>query len=139
MVEPTEPGSGDGLTRRERQIMEIIYAEGEASAKTVMEQMSDPPTYATVRTLLRVLEEKRILQHRKEGKTYIYSSVRSRTTEGKSALQRVMRSFFGGSLEQVMACLLDESQRSELDAEELEKLEQMIQEAKKRPGGGSQK
>ena len=128
----SNPGSGDGLTRRERQIMEIIYAEGEASAKTVMERMPDPPTYATVRTLLRVLVEKKKLKHHKDGRTYIYKPTRPRTQEGKSALLRVAQSFFSGSVEQVMACLLQETDREELDEEELDRLEKMIQEARDR-------
>ena len=126
----TNPGSGDGLTRRERQIMEIVYAEGEASAKTVMERMPDPPTYATVRTLLRVLLEKGTLSHRVEGKSYIYAPIRPRTQEGRSALQRVVQSFFSGSIEQTMACLLDDSARKNLTAEELERLEGLVRGAR---------
>ncbi|MDF1755019.1 MAG: BlaI/MecI/CopY family transcriptional regulator [Verrucomicrobiales bacterium] len=125
------PGAGDGLTRRERQIMEIIHARGEISARTVHDQLPDPPTYATVRTLLRVLEEKGHLKHHKEGKTFIYTATRSKEAEGESNLKRVVQSFFSGSVAQVMSCLLDEKE-DELSVEEIQHLESLIKNAKKR-------
>ncbi|MEO0447622.1 MAG: BlaI/MecI/CopY family transcriptional regulator [Verrucomicrobiota bacterium] len=129
MAEESKPGAGDGLTRRERQIMEIIHANRSATARTVHEQLPDPPTYATVRTLLRVLLEKGHLHHTKEGKTYVYHPTKSPEEEGSFALKRVVQSFFSGSVEQAVSCLID-PEENELAQEELDRLEDLIQKAK---------
>ena len=85
---------GDALSRRERQIMDIIYARGEATAAEVLAGMADPPTKTAVRTLLRILEEKGHLRHRQEGQTYVYKPSRPRNRAGRSALRRVLDTFY---------------------------------------------
>mgnify|MGYP005710444335 CR=1 FL=1 len=127
----SQPGAGDGLTRRERQIMEIIHAHGPVSARIVHEKMADPPTYATVRTLLRVLEQKAQIDHTQDGKTYIYRATQPREVEGPSTLRRVVQSFFSGSVEQAMSCLID-GEDEQLDQAERDRLEALIVKARQR-------
>mgnify|MGYP001814848953 CR=1 FL=1 len=122
---------GDPLSRRERQIMDIIYATGEASARDVWEQMPDAPSYATVRTLLRVLLEKGHLRHRREGRSYIYSPSRSREAVARTAMRRLLETFYGGSVEQAVCGLL-ELRDTEIDRAELERIEQLIEARKTR-------
>src|SRR3954470_24298552 len=90
------------VSRRERQILDIVYARGEATAAQVVADMPDPPTKTAVRTLMRILEGKGHLTHRREGQTYIYRPSRARAQAGQSALRRVLRTFFGGSIEEAM-------------------------------------
>jgi BlaI family penicillinase repressor len=118
------------LSRRERQIMDIIYRRGEASAAEVMSDMSDPPSYSAVRTFLRLLEEKGHLKHRKQGAKYIFEPTRSRRQAGRSAVKRVLQTFFDGSTEKVVAALLDVS-AANLSQEELGRLAELIEDAKK--------
>jgi BlaI family transcriptional regulator, penicillinase repressor len=118
------------LSRRERQILDIVYARGEATAVQVVEDMADPPSRTAVRTLLGILEEKGHLKHRKEGKTYVYRPCRARTQAGQSALRRVLQTFFGGSLEQAVAAHLADEQ-SNLSAEELQRMVALIRQARK--------
>src|SRR6187431_2098892 len=96
----------DELSRRERQIMEIIYARGEASAARVLEELADPPSYSAVRALLAILIEKGHLKHRAERGRYIYAPTRRRARAGRSALVRVLKTFYEGSLEKAVAALL---------------------------------
>jgi len=119
----------DPLSRRERQIMDIIFARGESSAREIWAELPDAPTYATVRTLLRVLLEKGHLKHRVEGRSYIYSPKKSRDTVAKSALQRLLQTFYGGSVEQAVSGLL-EAADTELDEAELERIEALIEQQK---------
>ena len=118
------------LSRRERQILDIVYARGEATAAHVVEDMADPPSRTAVRTLLRILEEKGHLKHRKEGKTYVYRPRRARTQAGQSALRRVLQTFFSGSLEQAVAAHLADEQSS-LEPEELQRMLNLIRQARK--------
>src|SRR6185295_4611182 len=97
------------LSRRERQIMDIIYARGEASAATVLAALPDPPSYSSVRALLAILVEKGHLKHRSEAGRYIYVPTRRRAQVGRSALRRVLDTFFEGSLEKAVAALLQGS------------------------------
>ncbi len=113
------------LSRRERQIMDIIYARGEASASGVLEDMPNPPTRTAVRTMLRILEEKVHLTHRKKSREFIYEPTRPRTRAGLAALQRVIRTFFEGSLEKALAVHLSDP-KSELSDEELKRLAGLI-------------
>ena len=87
------------LSRRERQIMDILYTKGQASALEVRDAMPDPPTKTAVRTLLRILEEKGFLTHEQLGQTYLFRPRMAREHAGPSALRRVLDVFFGGSLE----------------------------------------
>src|SRR4029453_18231712 len=94
------------VSRRERQILEIVYARGEATAAQVVKDMPDAPTKTAVRTLMRILEEKGHLTHRQEGQSYIYQPSRPRTPAGQSALRQVLRTFFSGSIQEALAAHL---------------------------------
>jgi predicted transcriptional regulator len=118
------------LSRRERQIMDIVYARGEATAGAVLADLADPPTKTAVRTLLRILEEKGHLTHRQEGQTYVYRPSRPRRRAGRSALRRVLDTFFDGSLEKAVAAHLSDS-AAHLSAEELGRLADLIRQARK--------
>jgi BlaI family transcriptional regulator, penicillinase repressor len=116
------------LSRRERQIMEIVYARGEASAAQVLEELPDPPSYSAVRALLAILEQKGQLKHRAEQGRYIYAPTRRRAKAGRSALVRVLETFYEGSLEKAVAALLQSDSR--LSAEELQRLSELIDQAR---------
>ena len=116
------------LSRRERQIMEIVYARGEASAAQVLEDLPDPPSYSAVRALLAILEQKGQLKHRSEQGRYIYAPTRRRARAGRSALVRVLETFYEGSLEKAVAALLTSDSR--LSAEELRRLSELIEQAR---------
>jgi predicted transcriptional regulator len=96
------------LSRRERQIMEVVYRLGRASVITVREKLPDPPGYSAVRALMRILEEKGHLRHEQEGRRYVYLPVISRETARGSVLQGILRNFFGGSRAKLVAALLDD-------------------------------
>ena len=117
------------LTRRERQIMDIIYARGEATAAEVAEGLADAPSYSTVRALLRILEEKGVLKHREDGPRYVFAPTVPREKASKSALNRVLDTFFEGSLANAVAALVD-AKDGQLSAEELQRLETIIKQAK---------
>jgi len=119
------------LSRRERQIMDVIYASGEASALDVLARLPDPPTKTAIRTLLKILEDKGHLIHRVDGQTFIYSPSRPRENAGKSALRRVLDVFFSGSLEQAVAVHLGDS-ANDLSPDELKRLALLIQKARKK-------
>ena len=118
------------LSRRERQIMDILYERGRAAASEVLERLPDPPSYSAVRAMLRLLEEKGIVLHDREGARYIYRPAVSREKARRSALTRLVRTFFGGSTEQTVAALL-ESPTAKLDDEQLDRLARLIEEARK--------
>ena len=119
------------LSRRERQIMEILYHRGEATAHDVLAALPDPPSYSGIRTLLRVLEDKGHVAHRKRGKEYVYAPTEPRTTAARSALKHVLHTFFGGSLEQAMATLVRDRE-TEIGEEELARISALIEEAKEK-------
>lgn len=118
------------LSRREQQIMEIIYRRGQATATEVMENLPDAPGYSAVRALLRVLEEKGHLRHAQKGPRYIYTPTVARERAKRSALQRVLQTFFDNSTEEAVAALLDLSQ-TRLSDEELGRMERLIKQARK--------
>jgi predicted transcriptional regulator len=122
---------GLDLSRRERQIMDIIYRSGQATAGEVLEGLPEPPTYSAVRALLRVLENKGHLQHEKRGNRYVYLPVQPRSRAAHSALSQVVQTFFGGSVEQVVATLLSGAD-TRLSEEELERLSTLIEAARER-------
>jgi predicted transcriptional regulator len=117
------------LSRRERQIMDIVYREGRATPRDVLESLPDPPSYSAVRAMLRVLENKGHLRHVPEGKGYVYTPTLARTRASRSAMKNMLQTFFEGSAEKAVAALLDMS-RSELTEEELERLSRLIEQAK---------
>jgi len=118
------------LSRRERQIMDVIYARGSATVREVMDSMPDPPGYSAVRAMLRILEEKGHLEHRQDGPRYVYLPVVPREEARESALKRLLGTFFEGSAERAVAALLDLSS-ADLSQEELDRLAGMIEEARK--------
>ena len=119
------------LSRRERQIMDIIYRLGQATANDVVADIPDPPTKTAVRTLLRILEAKGHLKHKQEGLAYIYVPARPRAQVARSAFRRVLHTFFEGSLEKAVAALLGDD-ASDLSAEELAGLAELIRQARKK-------
>jgi predicted transcriptional regulator len=117
------------LSRREREIMDIVYASGRASVTDVSEAMTDPPSYSSVRALMGILEDKGHLTHESQGTKYIYMPTRSRKDASRSAMQRMLRTFFDGSAEQALAALL-ESSSSPTD-KELDRMASLIKLARK--------
>jgi predicted transcriptional regulator len=118
------------LSRRERQIMEIVYARESATAAEVLESLPDPPSYSAVRAMMRILEEKGHLTHRHDGPRYVYSPVVPRTAARQSALKQLVKTFFDGSATQAVAALLDMSE-SQLSADEADELAALIDKAKR--------
>ena len=118
------------LSRRERQIMDVIYKLGKATAADVHERIPDQPTYSTIRAKLRVLEEKGFVRHEEQGPRYVYIPVTPRDKARRSALLHLVDTFFGGSAEQVVATLLDSSAAKMTD-EELARLSGLIDKARK--------
>ena len=118
------------LSRRERQIMDVVYRLGQASAADVLENMPDPPGYSAVRTMLRLLEEKGFLRHDQDGPRYVYLPTISRDKARQSALTQLVQTFFDNSTEQTVAALLDMS-KSKMSDEELERLSELIEKARK--------
>jgi predicted transcriptional regulator len=120
----------ESLSRRERQIMDILYQRGKASASDVRGAMEAAPGYSAVRAMLRVLEEKGHVKHQAEGMKYVYVPVVARDKAKRSAVKHVMETFFNGSAEQIVAALLDVAS-TRLTREELDRMSEMIEQAKK--------
>jgi len=118
------------LSRRERQIMDVIYQRGKATAAEVMEGLPDPPSYSAVRALLRVLEEKGHVRHKQDGPRYVYYPTVSRDRARESALKQVVGTFFEDSAEQAVAALLDMSAQ-DMSESDLDRLAELIEQAKK--------
>src|SRR5215210_6712398 len=112
------------LSRRERQILEVLYRSGRATAAEVADELADAPTLTTVRGLLRILEQKGHAQHEHDGVRYIYFPVTPKTSAGTSMLAHVVRTFFNGSPSAAMAALLGNS--SGVDADELRRLRELV-------------
>lgn len=108
--------------------MDILHARGSATAAEVRAALPDPPSYSAVRALLRILEEKEHIRHRQEGARYIYLPRASKETASRSALRRVVETFFQGSVKQAMAALLENAD-TELSDAELNKLQEIIKQA----------
>ena|SRR5215471_8897773 len=118
------------LTRRERQIMDILYRRGRATANEVMADLSGDPSYSTVRTQLRVLESKGHVRHEEEGLRYIYLPALARHAARRSALRHLIDTFFDGSTEKVVGALLG-GESSRLSDDELERIADMVDKARK--------
>lgn len=125
------------LSRRERQIMDVIYEHGEATAATVHAEIRNPPSYSAVRAMLKILENKGVLQHREDGPRYVFYPVVVREAASQSALKRVIQTFFAGSLADAVAAFVD-SDDGRLSAEELKRLQAIVKEAKSRRKGDLQ-
>ena len=119
------------LTRRERQIMDIIYRQCQATVSEIQRQLPQPPAHTAVRTFLKILGSKGYVKRKKQGRQYIYSAKGARTPAGRSALRRVIQTFFDGSLEQALgAHLTDRS--TDLSEKELKRAVDLINQARKR-------
>ena len=118
------------LSRRERQIMEVVYELGRATAADVREHMPDPPSYSAVRAMLRILEDKGHVVHEQDGPRYVFLPIVPREEASETALRRLVRTFFAGSPEGAMAALLD-LDGDRLDENALQRLAEMIEEARR--------
>lgn len=116
------------LGARERQIMDVIFALGEASVGDVHQRLADPPSYSAVRTMIRLLESKDLLRHRQVGIKYVYRPTQSKESASKRALKHLVTTFFGGSTSDAMAALIESEKLSNDDLTEIENL---IQQARK--------
>lgn len=117
------------LSRRERQIMELLWAAGRLTAADVQERLPDPPGYSAVRALLKILENKKHVRHVSEEGRYVFSPTLPREKARRSALESLVTTFFDGSTEKAVAALLDRSERP--DAGELDRLSRLIEKARK--------
>lgn len=127
MAEPLD------LSRRERQIMEVLFASGPATVAEVRARMAEPPSDNAVRTFLTILERKGHVRRRKRGRAYRWSAVPRRDRAGREDLRRVVRTFFGGSPAKAFAAYLA-AQEDELSEEELERLHEAIERARRKGG-----
>jgi BlaI family penicillinase repressor len=118
------------LSRRERQIMDILFTQGRATAAEVMAALPDPPSYSAVRAMLRILEDKGHVRHEQDGPRYVYAPTVARESAKKSAIRHVLSTFFEGSASQAISALLDEDGAKLSDAE-LDRLARMIERARK--------
>lgn len=123
------PRSPQHLSRRERQIMDIVYRLGQATVAEVLQAMPDPPGYSAVRALLRVLEEKGHLRHQEQGRRYVFQPTVKRDKARNSALRQLLDTFFEGSAEQMVVALLDVAD-DRLSDEQRQRLAQLIAQAK---------
>ncbi len=121
----------DELSARERQIMDVVWRRGTATVTEVLAEIPDPPSYSAVRAMLRILEEKGHLRHREEGRRYVYLPTAPRTRAQRSALRRVLRTFFQDSPREAVAALLD-MEAARLSAGELDELEALVRRARAR-------
>src|SRR5579862_1630723 len=118
------------LSRRERQIMDVLFGRGRATGQEIQDGLPDKPHYSSVRTILRVLERKGYVRHVEEGLRYVYEPTVPRAAASRSALQRIIRTFFDGSAKEAVAALLDPG-AFHLNEDELHDLGRMIERAKK--------
>jgi predicted transcriptional regulator len=126
MADPTP----NRLSRRERQIMDVLYQLGEATAADVQERLPEPPSYSAVRAMLRILEDKGHVRHHEDGPRYVYAPVIARDKARRSAVRHLLRTFFDGSVEQAMAALLDGADRT-LSRDEIDRLSHLIEQRKR--------
>ena len=122
--------SATGLSRREREIMDILYQRGKLSAGEVREAMADAPGYSAVRAMLRILEEKGHVKHQAEGMKYVYAPTVAREKAKRSAVEHLVDTFFADSPAQIVAALLDVSS-TRLTRAELDRMTEMIEKAKR--------
>jgi predicted transcriptional regulator len=120
------------LSRREREIMEILYRKGEASVTETLEAMENAPGYSAVRTMLRLLEEKGVIRHKQVGKKYVFRPIEKKENARRSVLRTMLETFFNNSIEETMVSLL-EAKEDKLTEQELDRLARIIE--SKRPKG----
>src|SRR4051794_5960550 len=129
----TKSSTHTTLTRRERQIMDILYRLGQATAADVMADLTGEPNYSTVRTQLRVLEEKGHVRHEEQGARYVYSPAVPRHAARRSALKHLVETFFDGSAEKTVAALLG-SEGTRMSDDELDRIAELVEKARKEGG-----
>jgi predicted transcriptional regulator len=125
----SKPKLTDALSRRERQVMNILFRRGEATVSEVMGDLPDPPTYSAVRSILRILAEKKLITHREDGPRYVYLPAVSADHAADEALNQVVKTFFDGSADAAVTALLRLSDVS-LDDAEIGKLRERIRKAR---------
>jgi predicted transcriptional regulator len=118
------------LGRRERQIMDVVYRLGECSVADVLAQLPDPPSYSSVRTMLRLLESKGFLKHRRDGNRYLYTATEPRSRASRSAVRHLLRTFFRGSATDAVAAILEDSS-DKISPDDFERMARMIEESRK--------
>jgi predicted transcriptional regulator len=121
------------LGRRERQIMDVVYRLGESSVSEVLAQLPDPPSYSAVRTMLRLLEQKGFVKHRRDGTRYVYKATEPRGKASRSALKHLVQTFFKGSATDTFAAILEMSE-DKISPDDFERMARMIEEARKNEG-----
>ena len=131
--DPTEK-----LSRRERQIMNVIFAQESATAKEIVASIPDAPSRTAIRTTLGILVEKKLLKYRREGREFVYSPTRSIEKASRGALNNVLSTFFSGSIENLVASHFSDPM-AELDDDQLKRLERMIKDARGKEKRGKQK
>ena len=119
------------LSRRERQIMHLLFQHEQMTAKAVTAELEDAPSYTTVRTLLRILEEKGHITHFQDGKQYVYQPVSQPKEVREQSLQELLKTFFGGSITKAVATFID-NPATNLSKEELQELEELVKNAKEK-------
>jgi BlaI family transcriptional regulator, penicillinase repressor len=125
---PQEPHHD--LSRRERQIVDILYSQGRATAAEVQAGLPDPPSYSAVRAMLRILEDKGHVRHEQDGPRYVYVPTVTRERAKRTALRHVLQTFFDGSAEQAISALLDQSD-TRMSDRELDRLAKLIDQARR--------
>ena len=120
----------DPLTRREREIMDVLHRRGRATAQEVLDGLAEPPSYSAVRTFLRLLEERGHVRHVQDGPRYVYMPTVARRDAQRSALAHLVDTFFDGSVEEAVASLV-ESSKPKLSAQELDRIAALLAKAKK--------
>ena len=123
------------LSRRERQIMDVLFRMGQATVSDVLTAMPDPPSYSAVRAMLRILEDKGHVRHEQDGPRYLYKPALARERAKKSAMRHLLHTFFDGSHEQAVAALLDEASSTLSDAE-FDRLAKLIDRRRTKEGAG---
>jgi predicted transcriptional regulator len=126
------------LSRRERQIMDVLYERGRATAAEILAALPDPPSYSAVRALIKVLEDKGHVKHQEDGPRYVFTPSVPRSKARRNAVKHLLQTFFDDSAGEAVASLLGLS-AAKLKPEELDKIEQLIAHARKQPIGKEQK
>lgn len=119
------------LSRRERQIMDVVYERGQASVADVIERMADPPSYSAVRALLNILVDKGFLKVDRDSPRYVYRPTRSTRQVGRSRIKHVVQTFFDGSVEKAMAAMI-ESHDAQLTPDEIERLQALVEQTRQK-------
>lgn len=121
------------LGRRERQIMDVLFRRGRASASDVLQELPDPPSYSSVRSMLRLLETKGHVRHEWEGPRHIYLPTKGRGKVQRSAAKHILETFFNNSMETAVAAMLGATDKP-ISREELERLAQLVERARRKGG-----